>query len=106
MGLADELQRSDPALDLTTGPIAIHRWTAALELYARGEATAAQIDAIFGITARGVSAGFNQLIAAIDALGTENQKLLFVMKLEAAGLFYESGTIDKDKYRQIVGLTD
>lgn len=106
MGFADEIQHVDTPDDLTAGPIAVHRLSAAMELYARGEVTAQQVDNVFGLTARGVSTGFNQLVAAIDALGTENQKLLFVMKLEAAGLFYESGTIDKDQYKQIVGLTD
>lgn len=106
MGLADEIQHSDTPQDVTGKPIAIHTWTAALELYVRGEATVTQIDNVFGITARGVRTGLDQLVAQIDALGTENQKLIFVYKMEAAGLFYERGLIDKAKYKSIMGLTD
>lgn len=109
MGIADELQHpliDGMKADLSTGPIAIHYWTAAWELYARGEATYDQIKTLFGLEARGVTAGSDQLKTAIDALGTENQKLLFIMKMEAAGLFYETGQIDKTKYKQIMGLSD
>lgn len=106
MGLADEIQHSDTPQDLTSGPIPIHTWTAAWELYARGEATANQIKNIFGIESRGCETGMYQLQTQIDDLSTENQKLLHVMKMEAAGLFYENGSIDKTKYKEIMGLTD
>jgi hypothetical protein len=109
MGIADELEH--PSIDgikkdFTVGAIPIHHWSAAWEMYARGEATYDEIKALFGLEARGVTAGSDQLKAVIDALGTENQKLLFIMKMEAAGLFYETGQINKTRYKQIMGLSD
>lgn len=106
MGLADEIKHPDIPQDLTTGQIPIHLFTGALVLYIYGEATANQIDTVFGITARGVRTGLDQVIAQIDALSTEAEKLRFAFKAEGAGNFYEKGSIDKIKYKSIMGLTD
>lgn len=104
MGLADRIQHPDSgSWDFTDGMIAIHAWTAAFELYCYGEATRAQLIAVFALDVT-EQAGLDQLKAAYDALSTALEKHVFLHKLEAAGRFYQYGKIDKTKYKQILGL--
>lgn len=101
MGLADRIIHIENGDQV--GDIAVHTWTAAFNLYAAGEATRAELSAVFSLSAQDL-VGLDTLKSEYDGLTTEAEKIGFVLKLEHAGLFYERGTIDKARYMQIMGL--
>lgn len=105
MGLAERIVQSDTATTYPQedGNIPIHEFTAAISLYATGNATRNQIVNIFNLDA-GQAAGLDQLLAAFDALATKADKVEWLMKLEAAGIFFQDGNIDKTQYKTIMGL--
>jgi hypothetical protein len=72
-------------------------------LYVIGEATRTELETVFSL---GVSdlAGLDALKAQYDSLGSAVEKAVFLQKIEWAGMFYENGTIDIDRYKQILGL--
>lgn len=100
MGLAERIVHAggDENAD-----IAVHRFTAGFGLYVVGEATRAELEAVFSLSA-GDLAGVDALKAEYDALGTAVEKALFLQKIEWAGIFYENGTINAARYKQILGL--
>jgi hypothetical protein len=100
MGLADRLFHTENGIP--TGDIAIHSWTAAFSLYCYGDAPRSKLEAVFSLSAEDL-AGLDTLKTAYDALSVTD-KTNFLNKLESAGLFYESGDIDKTQYKQIMGL--
>lgn len=101
MGLADRIVHIEN--DEQVGDIAVHAFTAGFNLYAIGEATRGELEAVFSLSAQDLT-GLDTLKSEYDGQATAVEKLLFVLKLEHAGLFYERGTIDKTRYIQIMGL--
>lgn len=83
--------------------IAIHKFTAALVLYATGDATANNIKNVFNMDAS-ASAQLDTLLSVLDAIATAVEKSIWLQKLEAAGLYYEDGTIDSTQYKNIMGF--
>jgi hypothetical protein len=103
MALADRIVHQDPVTSAPVGDIPVHEFTAAFNLYVLGEATRAQVIAVFSLTAADET-GLDTLKTTYDALATLSDKLEFKMKLESAGIFYQNGKIDKTKYMSIMGL--
>lgn len=101
MGLADRIVHRDGNTQL--GDIPIHEFTSALTLFATGDATHAQIVNIFSLQPDEES-GLTTLEDALSALPDQAAKSVWIAKLEAAGIFYQNGAIDKAKYMQIMGL--
>jgi hypothetical protein len=101
MALINRIQH--PGIDPETA-IPIHKFTAAMTLWASGEITRQNVIDKWVISV-GDQAGLDTLKTAIDALGTVQLKVQWLNKLECAGLFYEDGTITADKYKSIMGLS-
>lgn len=85
------------------GDIPVHKWTAGFALYAIGEATRNELIAVFDLSVED-QVGLDALKSNYDSLSTSIQKAVFLSKVEWAGLFYEDGTIDIDRYKQILGM--
>lgn len=83
--------------------IAVHRFTAGFGLYVIGQATRGELATVFSLSADDL-VGVDALKAEYDALGSAVEKAVFLQKLEWAGMFYENGTIDTARYKQILGL--
>lgn len=105
MGLAERIVQSDTptVYPHEDGTIPIHEFTAAMTLLAAGEVTKSQLVTLFAFDAT-EEAGLDTLIAAYIALPTTADKVMWLMKLEAAGIFFQDGNIDKAKYKSIMGL--
>lgn len=83
--------------------ISIHKFTAALVLYATGNATANNIKSVFNMDAS-ASAQLDTLLSVLDGIATAVEKSIWLQKLESAGLYYEDGTIDAEQYKNIMGI--
>lgn len=97
MALSDRIKHA------TGGDIAVHKWTAGFALYAIGEATRNELIAVFDLSVED-QVGLDALKSNYDSLSTAIEKAVFLSKIEWAGLFYEDGTIDIDRYKQILGM--
>lgn len=101
MALADRIIHIESGS--ITGDIPIHEWTSAFTLYAIGEATRNKVINTFSLTSADET-GLDALKTTYDGLGTKADKNEFLEKLEAAGIFYQNGTIDTAQYKSIMGL--
>jgi hypothetical protein len=104
MALTDRLMH--PTNLPVSGLIPVHQFTAGFMLWCNGEVTRNQFLNRFNITASGEINGVDALKAKYDSLGTEIEKIIYIWKLEAAGLFYEDGTITDTKYKTIMDFNN
>lgn len=106
MGLADRIVHAEIAIPYASGEaIPIHYFTASLELYQNGKATYNQIKNVFKMT-DGEASGLLKITDKIDELAASGSyyQVQFIRRIDAAGMFYERGIIDKAQYIDIVGL--
>lgn len=105
MGLAERIIHSDTPKPFPSGEsIAIHEFTAAMQLYWLGEATENQIKNLFNLDP-GQASGLNQLITVFNSQSNDSQKAKWLAKLDACGIYYQNGNLSASQYKSIMGLT-
>jgi len=104
MAFADRIQTSPFPKEYPAGSLLpIHELTAAFHLYWLGTATRNQIVSLFNLDAS-EQVGLDALLAALDGQANETLKVKWLMKLDAAGIYYQNGNITIDQYKAIMGL--
>ncbi len=100
--LYDRLFPADSAVE----NIPVHGIEAAITLYATGEATRANIVALFSMDTEAES-DLNVLLNTLDAMSTTADKLVFMQKMQAVNIGHEEnwpGYQTKAQYVAILGL--
>ena len=102
MGLADRIYHSDTPMPYPSGEyISIHDFSAAMQLYYAGEATENQITNLFNLDDSQAS-GLSVLITELDGLSTDADKVKWLLKLDAAGIYYQNGRLDHWRSNQSI----